>query len=98
MPRFDIHPADDGTFLLDCQSDLLSDLNSRFVVPLQPVGRIRGGDRRLNPIFAIQGSEYVMQTHFAAAVSTKILNPPIASLIEHEYTIGGAIDMLTGSY
>lgn len=98
MPRFDIHPADEGTFLLDCQSDLLSDLNSRFVVPLPPVSRIRGDDRRLNPVFSIPGSEYVMQTHLAAAVSTKILSAPIASLIEHDYTIGGAIDMLTGSY
>ena len=98
MARFDVYPAPDGGYWLDCQSDLLSDLNSRFIVPLRLSADAPGGDRRLNPVFKILGVDYVMQTHFASAVSVKLLTAPAASLVEHEYIIGGAIDMLTGSY
>lgn len=34
MAKFDLYPAPDGGYWIDCQSDLLSGLNSRFVVPL----------------------------------------------------------------
>jgi toxin CcdB len=98
MARFDVYPAPEGGYWLDCQSNLLSDLNSRFIVPLRLYADMPGGDRRLNPVFAIHGTEYVMQTHLAAAISAKLLSKPTTSLIEHEYRIGSAIDMLTGSY
>jgi hypothetical protein len=39
-----------------------------------------------------------MQTHLAAAISVKLLSKPTTSLVEHEYRIGSAINMLTGSY
>jgi len=98
MARFDVYPAPDGSYWLDCQSDLLSDLNSRFIAPLRLHADVPGGDRRLNPVFAIHGTDYVMQTHLAAAISVKLLSKPTTSLVEHEYRIGSAIDMLTGSY
>ena len=97
MARFDVYPAPDGAYWLDYQSNLLSDLNSRFIVPLRLYADMPGGDRRLNPVFAIHGTEYVMQAHLAAAVSAKLLSKPTTSLIEHEYRIGSAIDMVTGS-
>jgi hypothetical protein len=98
MARFDVYPAPGGGYWIDCQSDLLSNLNSRFIVPLRLYADMPGGDRRLNPVFVVHGADYVMQTHLAAAVSAKLLSEPVTSLVEHEYRIGSAIDMLTGSY
>ena len=38
MARFDVHRRRDAAgYLLDCQADLLSDLTTRFVVPLLPL-------------------------------------------------------------
>ncbi|WP_267347928.1 CcdB family protein [Sphingomonas sp. GM_Shp_2] len=94
MAKFDLYPAPDGGYWIDCQSDLLSGLNSRFVVPLLPYEGVRGEDRRLNPIFTVHGHEHVMQTHFAAAVPAHLLRKPAGTLIEQEYVIGRALDML----
>ena len=99
MARFDVYAAPDGGYWLDCQSDLLAGLNSRFVVPLRPRTEVSGGgDRRLNPAFEIDGAEQIMQTHLAAAIPAKLLRNPLTSLAVHDYTITAALDMLTGSY
>jgi toxin CcdB len=98
MPRHDVYASGDGSYWLDCQSDLLSGLNSRFVAPLQPRGEVQSIDQRLNPIFVIDGREHVMQTHLAAAVPARLLRDPITSFAEHEYRIGAALDMLIGTF
>lgn len=98
MAKFDVYPDPDGNYWLDCQANLFSDLNSRFVVPLRPAHEILGGDHRLNPRFMIQGEQYVMMTHFAAAIPAQDIRGSIASLAEHEYAIGGALDLLIGGF
>ncbi|WP_298091677.1 CcdB family protein [uncultured Sphingomonas sp.] len=98
MAKFDVYPAPDGGYWLDCQSNLLSDLNSRFVVPLHPYDVVRGEDRKLNPVLIVNGREYVMRTHFAAAVPTHLLRKPTGTLIEHEYTVSKALDMLINGF
>ena len=97
MARHDVFAVGDGSYWLDCQSDLLSGLNSRFVVPLVPRGDVRGEDKRLNPALIIDDTEYVMQTHLAGAVASSLLRTRVASLVEDEYRIGAALDMLTGT-
>lgn len=97
MARFDVYLIDDG-FWLDCQSDLLSGLNSRFVVPLIPESEKAGLDPRLTPTFEIDDVACMMQTHLAGAVPAHLLRSPVANLIDHEYVIGAALDMLVGRY
>lgn len=99
MARFDVYPNREGVgYLLDCQADLLSNLNTRFVVPLLPLEEAPQAARRLNPIFEIKGNSYVMVTQFAATVPSNVLREPITSLAAEEISIGNAIDMLLTGY
>tara|TARA_Y100001001_G_scaffold162539_1_gene189339 strand:+ start:1457 stop:1615 length:159 start_codon:yes stop_codon:yes gene_type:complete len=52
MSRFDIFENEEGAgYLLDVQSDLLSGLNTRVVVPLLPKSSAPFPAQRLNPVF-----------------------------------------------
>jgi toxin CcdB len=98
MAKFDVYEDGEGEYWLDCQSNLLSALNSRLVVPLRSSDVHDGSDRRLNPRFTLFGREQVMLTHFAAAVPARLLRHPVASLVSAEYEIGRALDVLIGAY
>jgi hypothetical protein len=98
MAKFDVYPAPNGDFWLDCQANTLRGLNTRFVVPLRVESDHVGGDERLNPVFEIDGKRLVMLTHFAAAVSAHLLRSPSLSLAEHDYEIGRALDMLISGF
>ncbi len=95
MARFDVHALKDGRGLvIDCQADLLRDLNTRFVVPLLPYEQAPRPASVLNPTFDLDGGRYVMATQFAAAVHARELGEVMASLSADEIRIGRALDML----
>ena len=97
MARFDVYRNDGGVgYLLDCQTDLLSDLNTRFVAPLLPEAAAPRPAGRLNPVFEVQGVDHIMVTQFAAAIEVRELGPKIGSLAEHDREIGNALDLLIG--
>lgn len=95
MAKYDVFPNSTGDgFLLDVQTDLLSDLNTRVVVPLLPSSRAPKPATRLNPIFEIDGEAVVMVTQFLAAVPVGILKSPVGKLDEDFERITIAVDML----
>jgi toxin CcdB len=95
MARFDVYVRQDlGGYLLDCQSDLLTGLNSRLVAPLLAEADAPRPIARLNPRFALNGRRVIMVTQFAAAVATRDLGDPIASLSGKQDEIVAALDML----
>ncbi|MDG2533575.1 CcdB family protein [Sphingomonas sp. HITSZ_GF] len=98
MAKFDVYRSDDGSILLDCQSDLLNRLNTRFVVPLVYPDDAVQVDRRLNPLLDIAGNEMLMLTHFAAAIPSGALGHRIASAIDQQYVVANALDMLISGY
>lgn len=99
MAKFDVYRLQSGNgYLLDCQADLLNDLNTRFVVPLLPVEEAPKPAARLNPVFDIQGETYVMVTQFAATVPASELKIRVMSLGEQGFAIGNALDMLISGY
>lgn len=99
MARFDIYPGKAAhSFLLDCQADALSDLNTRFVVPLLRPSEGPRPISRLNPEFHIGGDTFIMYTQFAAAASVRELGQPATSLALHHETIMNALDMLLTGY
>lgn len=52
MAKFDVYARPNGAgYLLDCQADLLSDLSTRFVIPLLPLDEAPTPAARLNPVF-----------------------------------------------
>ena len=93
VPQFDVHRFSKG-LVIDCQSDLLDHIASRLVVPLAHLAVAPSPVPRLNPVFRIDGEDYVMVTQSAAAVRTQQLGPVIASLAERSFEITGAIDVL----
>ena len=95
MARFDIFKNQGGSgYLLDIQSDLLSGLNTRVVVPLLPTSSAPSPAQRLNPVFSIEGQELVMATQYMAAIPEAELGSKAANLAEKHNEISAALDML----
>jgi len=95
MARFDIFKSrGELGYLLDVQSDLLSGLNTRVVVPLLPKSSAPTPAQRLNPVFSIEGQELVMATQYMAAVPEAELRSRVGSLAEKQDEISAALDML----
>ena len=99
MPQFDVYRnvAEPG-YLLDCQSDALSGLSTRLVVPLLPPDYAPPPSRRLNPTLLLEGAEFVTMTHFAAAVPRRDLGEAVGSLANEYTVIMNAFDMLLTGY
>jgi toxin CcdB len=95
VAQFDVHRFGDG-LVIDCQSDLLDQIESRFVVPLVPRTHAPKVAQRLNPIFRIDGENFVMLTQAAAAVRRRELGAVVASFAERSFEITGALDVLIG--
>ena len=95
MARFDIFENEGGAgCLLDVQSDLLSGLNSRVVVPLLPESSAPSPAQRLNPVFSVEGQVMVMATQYMAAIPERELRSRVGSLAEEHDEISAALDML----
>lgn len=95
MARYDVFPNPSGAgLLLDVQTDLLSDLNTRVVVPLLPMSSAPKPATRLNPTFDIDGHSVVIVTQFLAAVPIGVLKSPVGNLAGEFETVTTAIDML----
>ncbi len=99
MARFDVYGLrQGGGLVLDCQADLLADLNTRFVVPLLPEAEAPKAADRLNPSFYFAGQSFVMVTQFAATIHIRELGDVIASLKREETAVINALDMLLTGY
>lgn len=96
MAQFDIYRSRDGDLLVDCQSDLLRDLDSRFVVPLMSLGTAPTPAARLNPLVEIDGETLSMVTQFAGSMPKSRLVDVVGSLEDRRYEVIGALDILTG--
>jgi toxin CcdB len=93
MPQFDIYRANHG-FNLDVQTDLISPLNTRLIVPLMPPAVAPRPEKRLNPVFTIEGESFVMVTQYLSAIRVAALGPPVGSLDPHYDDIRAALDMI----
>ena len=97
MAQYDVHALGDGTLVLDCQADVLAALDTRFVVPLLPLGVVQRIDR-LNPVLCVHGEEYVLMSQGAATVPKGELKTNVAMCRDDRYAILNALDVLiTGS-
>ena len=95
MARFHVYASsDDGGLLLDVQANLLSDLNTCVVVPLLPLAQAPQPAKVLNPVFKIDGVDYMMATQFLAAVPRRVLGPEKARFLDQADVVVGALDCL----
>ncbi len=95
MARFDVYPNPNKKgYLLDVQTDLLGDLNTRVVVPLMLLDKAPKPAKRLNPVLKIKGEPHVMVTQFMAAVPASIFKEPVVNLSENAEEVTNALDMV----
>jgi toxin CcdB len=80
--------------LKEVQSELLSGLNTRVVVPLLRASVAGMTAERLNPKFEVEGSSLILSTTDLAGVPTRALGEKAASLQERRSEIIAALDLL----
>ena len=101
MPQFTIYrnknPQTKATFplLLDVQSDLLSDLPTRTVIPLTQSSEITKAPlSRLTPFIEVDGKTYMLLTYQLASISRSILGAAVSDATAQREAIIGAMDFL----
>jgi toxin CcdB len=94
MAQFDAVMLRSGELVVVLQSDLVDHLPTRLVAPLVPIDSAPSIVARLNPPISVNGTDYILATHLAAAVPVGQLGRVETMLREDEYAIRAAIDML----
>lgn len=99
MAQYDVYANPDPRsrervpYLVDVQSAMLSELRTRFVVPLSTTAAaLPHAPRRLSPTFVVQGQLLALQPHLAAGIDARQLKRPVASLADRAADIVGALD------
>ncbi len=85
-------------FLVDVQSDLLEDLQTRVVIPLSKAGALtKKPVSHLTPILQFDGETYVLMTPELAGVARNDLGAAAGNLSDRRDAILAAMDfLLTG--
>ena len=86
-------------YLLDVQSNLLSDLATRVVVPMRLLTRYSGKPMKtLTPSFQIEGREVLAITQQLSAISTKEIGASVADLTDRHFEIIAALDFVISGF
>jgi len=82
-------------YFVDVQNNLMSELNSRLVIPLTPTTKVKDKvAKKLCPVIHVDDSDFILVTNQMTTVPKSILKPEVASLESYRYQIIDAIDML----
>jgi len=82
-------------YFVDIQNALLSDLNTRLVIPLSSHSTLKNTDaKKLCPVITIEEKSFVLLTHQMTSVPKSILRTKVISLKDFRYEIISAIDMI----
>ena len=82
-------------YVVDVQSNLLSDLRTRLVMPLsRSVVEPPASARRVAPVFVVEGERLVLQAQLTAHLDARRLGKPRSSLIGHLGEIRDALDVV----
>lgn len=95
MAQFDVYRiAGRGNLAVEIQHHLLSDYDSRVVVPLLPATELRSIIPRFNPVFEIDGLRLVLTPQFTATVDVRQLGTRVAHLKDKRDKIIADMDFL----
>jgi len=104
MAQFDVH-RNSGKyskivpFVVDIQSDILSNFNTRIVIPLQSAEFMKSSNMdiiaKLNPILTVCETEVILAPQQMAAVHIRELGKKVDSLVAMRMEIISALDVLT---
>lgn len=98
MAQFDVYRLEDGTRIVDAQSPLASIHSTRFVIPLIEPDTDADRIDRLNPVFEIGETRWLLAIHFASTIDARLLRSPIASLAHEDIAIKDSIDFLINGF
>jgi toxin CcdB len=104
MQQFDVYANPSKTtrraypFIVDIQSNTISEIATRIVVPLGRKADFRNEDmKRLTPTFTYEGEELLFLVPQMASIPAKALRNPIGSLSHRREEIVAALDFaITG--
>ena len=101
MPQFTIYKNRNPQtkalfpFLLDVQSPLLDELQSRVVIPMtKSAVLMKKPVSRLTPIISIEGVPHLLVTYQLAAIGQSALGTPVADATDDRAAIIAALDVL----
>jgi toxin CcdB len=95
MARFDVYQVrSTGNLAVDVQADLLEHLKTRAVVPLLQGPESDWSMPRMTPKIIFDGGSWTLGTPFITGVPLRELSGPLGSLVDQEYVIGSALDLL----
>ena len=101
MAQFSVHknanPKSKALFpyVVDVQTDLLRDLQTRVVVPLMKRAAFgKKPIKELTPIVEVEGQKLALIVPQLAGISIKDLGPEVATLVENRNEIVAALDFL----
>jgi toxin CcdB len=98
MAQFHVYRVPGDRLVLDLQTDLV-ETGTRVVAPLIPMASGPKAIGRLEPVFDIGGTSYVLHTAEMAAVPSAVLKgEPVADLTASDYEIRGALDMVFSGF
>ncbi|WP_312626825.1 CcdB family protein [Scandinavium sp.] len=82
-------------YLLDVQSDIIEELNTRIVIPLYPASRLTAPPvRRLTPILNVEGTDYLVMTHEMASVRMAQIGDQVMNARPWRQNIKNALDFV----
>ena len=82
-------------YLIDVQSTLLSDLETKIVIPLAVKEKFfKGIIKNLNPIIEIKNKEYILLSQQMAGIPINQIGSPICECLSERNQILSAIDFL----
>ena len=86
-------------YMLDVQSDIIGELNTRLVIPLFLLDEVSGRPaRRLNPVLNVDGEDFLVMTHEMASVRQSQLGEEVVSVREQRQAIKNALDFLLDGF
>lgn len=101
MAQFDYYANTDKDthktypYIVEVQDGLLSELNSRVVIPLTPLFNLeKSYPKNLCPSITIEGKEYSLLTHQMSSIPRRALSHYEGSLTHNRAEIIAAIDFL----
>ena len=98
MAQFHVYRVPGDRLVLDLQTDLIK-TGTRVVAPLIPTASGPKAIGRLEPVFDIDGTAYVLHTAEMAAIPSSVLKgEPVADLSASDYAIRGALDMVFSGF
>lgn len=98
MPQFGVYRVKGQRLVIDCQHEFLSELESRVIAPLQPIGKPTVDFARLNPEVEVGGRRYRVAVQLLRAVDRRELGRSVAQLDGEDFAIKAALDLLISGF